>query len=71
MSATPVYRRIINDVRDQVGVGLLRPGDKLPSIAQLMRKYECSDTPVKAALGRLQDAGLLEGHQGRGSGGGR
>jgi GntR family transcriptional regulator len=66
MSAVPVYRKIIDDIRQQIVTGELRPGDKLPSISQLMEQYECSDTPVKAALGRLQDAGWLEGHQGRG-----
>lgn len=66
MPAVPVYRKIINDIRQQIATGQLHPGDKLPSIAQLMGKYECSDTPVKTALGRLQDAGWVEGHQGRG-----
>ena len=66
MSAVPVYRKIINDIRQQIATGQLRPGDKLPSITQLMEEYECSDTPVKSALGRLQDAGWVEGHQGRG-----
>jgi DNA-binding GntR family transcriptional regulator len=62
----PVYRRIINDIRQPIATGQLRAGDKLPSITQLMEEYKCSDTPVKTALGRLQDAGWVEGHQGRG-----
>lgn len=66
MPATPVYRRIISDVQRRVASGELKPGDKLPSIAELMHTWKCSDTPVKAALGRLQDAGVLEGHQGVG-----
>lgn len=66
MSAVPVYRRIMADLRGQVESGRLKGGDKVPSISELMRAYECSDTPVKAALGRLEDAGLLVGHQGRG-----
>lgn len=66
MPAVPVYRKIINDIRERIESGELKAGDKLPSIAELMQAYECSDTPVKAALGRLQDAGVLEGHQGRG-----
>lgn len=66
MPAVPVYRKIITDIRRQIVTGELRPGDKLPSIAELMEAYECSDTPVKTALGRLQDAGWVEGHQGRG-----
>jgi GntR family transcriptional regulator len=66
MPAVPVYRKIINDIRQRIDTGQLRPGDKLPSITELMEEYECSDTPVKSALGRLQDAGWVEGHQGRG-----
>jgi GntR family transcriptional regulator len=66
MPVTPVYRRIIVDIRKRIDSGQLKAGDKLPSIAELQQQYKCSDTPVKAALGRLQDAGVLEGHQGRG-----
>lgn len=66
MTMTPVYRRIIADIRRQIGDGALKAGDKVPSISELMARYECSDTPVKAAIGRLEDAGVLVGHQGRG-----
>lgn len=66
MSITPLYRRIIADVRAQVEAGRLKAGDKLPSIAELMNAYDCSDTPVKAALARLQESGVVVGHQGRG-----
>jgi GntR family transcriptional regulator len=66
MPAVPVYRKIISDIQQQIITGKLHPGDKLPSITELMEAYECSDTPVKTALGRLQDTGWVEGHQGRG-----
>jgi GntR family transcriptional regulator len=66
MAAIPVYRRIISDVQRRIESGELKPGDKLPSIAELMHAWKCSDTPVKVALGRLEEAGILVGHQGRG-----
>jgi GntR family transcriptional regulator len=66
VTVVPLYRRIIADIRSQIDSAVLKPGDKLPSIAELMREYECSDTPVKTALGRLEEAGVLVGHQGRG-----
>lgn len=66
MTMTPVYRQIIADITGQIGDSTLKAGDKLPSITELMRRYECSDTPVKTAIGRLEEAGVLVGHQGRG-----
>jgi DNA-binding GntR family transcriptional regulator len=65
-TAVPVYRRIIDDIRFQIESGELKPGDKVPSVSELMVAYRCSDTPVKTALRLLQDAGVLQGHQGRG-----
>ncbi len=61
----PISRRIVDDVRAQIRSGALKPGDRLPSIAGLQQQYECSDTPVKAALSTLHTLGLIEGHQGR------
>ncbi|MBF9134213.1 winged helix-turn-helix transcriptional regulator [Plantactinospora sp. S1510] len=44
----------------------LRPGDQLPSISQLTEQYKCSAPTVRQALARLQERGVLQGHQGRG-----
>jgi DNA-binding GntR family transcriptional regulator len=65
-TARPVYRRIIDDIKIKIESGELRPGDKVPTVAELMDAYQCSDTPVKTALRLLEDAGVLRGHQGRG-----
>jgi GntR family transcriptional regulator len=66
MPAMPVFRRIMSDIRTQIETGNLPPGTKLPSTKELASQYECSEEPVKKALGRLEDAGLIFGHQGRG-----
>lgn len=66
MPATPIYQRIMADIREKVRTGALRPGDKLPSIAELTVEYDCSAEPVKMALRMLSAVGELEGHQGRG-----
>ncbi|QOC95278.1 GntR family transcriptional regulator [Micromonospora craniellae] len=46
--------------------GELKPGDRLPSTAQLSDQYDCSPPTVRQALSRLQERGVLQGHQGRG-----
>ncbi len=65
-TAMPVYRKIIDDIKLKIESGELKPGDKVPSVTELMDAYRCSDTPVKTALRLLEDAGVLRGHQGRG-----
>lgn len=62
------YRqRIIEDIRAGISSGQLKPGDKLPTQAQLAAQYGCSETPVKQALAILEALGLVEGHQGKGT----
>ena len=67
MPRTPIYREIINDIRAGIASGQLKPGDQLPTIAELMKRYESSDTPVKYALRILEESGVIETRQGKGS----
>jgi GntR family transcriptional regulator len=46
--------------------GVLKPGQKLPSIATLADQYECSQTQVKTAIAILRELGVVEGRQGVG-----
>jgi GntR family transcriptional repressor for pyruvate dehydrogenase complex len=47
--------------------GAVRPGDKLPAESALMDRYGVSRTVVREAVSRLQVAGLVETHRGKGS----
>jgi GntR family transcriptional regulator len=63
---TPVFRRIVSDLRARIETGDLKPGDRLPTQRELEAQYECSSQPVKMALTLLSEMGLTEGQQGRG-----
>lgn len=67
MPRTPVYRKIIQDVRRAIARGDLKPGDRLRTIDQLAADYNCSITPVKYALRIMDEAGIIETRQGIGS----
>lgn len=62
----PVYRRIMREIEEKIEKGELRSGDRLPSISQLTEQYHCSAPTVRQAIARLQERGVLQGHQGRG-----
>jgi GntR family transcriptional regulator len=66
MPRPPVYREIISDIRTAIETGQLKPGDRLPTIAQFCEQYRVSPTPVKFAMRVLEEAGLIETWQGKG-----
>lgn len=59
-------QRIAQDIRDKIASGQYAPGDKLPSLRELIAHYGVSAEPVRSALLILQAEGLVEGHQGKG-----
>jgi DNA-binding GntR family transcriptional regulator len=59
------YRRIAVDLSAAIVSGELRPGDALPSEADLVRRYQTSRGTVRQALAELAAAGLVETRQGR------
>lgn len=59
------YRRIAADLTAAVTSGELRPGDDLPSEAELVRRYQVSRGTVRQALAALDTAGLIDSRQGR------
>lgn len=54
-------------VADFISNGVTRPGDRLPTEAELCERYGVSRITVRAALRSLQEAGLITVRQGRGS----
>ena len=51
-----------------IGMGLLRPGDRLPSEARLAADLGISPVSLRSALNMLRGAGVLETSRGRGGG---
>ncbi|MEV0733411.1 winged helix-turn-helix domain-containing protein [Polymorphospora sp. NPDC050346] len=64
---TPLYMRIVDDIHARIASGDLKPGDQLPSSAELQRQYKVSSTVVRSAMLTLRGEGLIEGHQGKGT----
>ena len=63
----PAYKQVADDLRAGIKDGRLKVGSQLPSIADLMHKYEVSITVIRMALSELRSEGLLDSHQGKGS----
>jgi GntR family transcriptional regulator len=63
----PLWFQIAERLRSAIAAGEFRPGDSLPSEAELNAIFGVSRTTVRAALGRLKHEGLISRHAGRGS----
>jgi len=63
----PAYAQLTSILRQSMAEGLLRPGDQLPSEAQLVERYEVSPMTVRRAINLLVDQGAVIAEQGRGT----
>jgi DNA-binding GntR family transcriptional regulator len=66
-SSEPAYVQLANIVRRQIAEGAFRPGDQLPSEAQLCRAYGISPMTVRRSINLLADQGVVSTAQGRGT----
>ncbi len=66
-SYEPAYAQLAAILRRQVAEGIYRPGDQLPSEAQLSRRYGVSPMTVRRSINLLADEGVISTAQGRGT----
>ncbi len=66
-SYEPAYAQIANLLRHSMSAGILRPGDQLPSEAQLCKHYGVSPMTVRRSINALVEQGVVVAEQGRGT----
>ena len=59
-SGVPVYRQIVDQVRFQIGSGVLSAGTELPSTRDLSRRLGVNPMTVSKAYAILEDEKVLE-----------
>ena len=64
---SPKYRQVLASLRRDLQSGQWKPGDRLPSEAELVRKFGASRITVGRAVRELQLAGLVERRAGSGT----
>jgi GntR family transcriptional regulator len=66
-SGLPVYRQVIDQVRQALRLGILRPGDQLPTVRDVVEQIAINPNTVHRAYLELEQQGLIEGQPGRGT----
>ncbi len=65
-SAVPYQAQIVEQIEQFILHGLLKPGDRLPSLAEMARTLGVSKNTVLGAFDKLDAAGFIHGERGRG-----
>jgi DNA-binding GntR family transcriptional regulator len=64
---SPVYLRVLEDLRMRIREGILTPGSRVPSRNAIIARYGVGETAAKHALQVLATEGLIEARAGSGS----
>ena len=63
----PIYDQIADNFRRQIRAGVLRCGDKLPSVRELSAQLTINPNTIQRAYRELEQEGWIESTPGKGS----
>ena len=66
-SDVPIYRQLVQQVRRDVMLGRLRPGDQLPSVKEVVDALSVNPNTVVKAFSELEHQGMIVRRQGVGT----
>ncbi|GAA0241947.1 GntR family transcriptional regulator [Cryptosporangium japonicum] len=66
-SGVPPYRQLVQQVRQAVLLGFLRPGDRLPLIREVVEDLAINPNTVAKAYRQLEQENLVTGRPGQGT----
>ena len=66
-SGVPTYLQLVQQVRHAVQLGILRPGDQLPTVKEVVTSLTINPNTVLKAYSALESEGIAEGRRGQGT----
>jgi GntR family transcriptional regulator len=66
-SGVPTYLQLVQQVRQAVRLGILHPGDQLPTVKEVVSSLAINPNTVLKAYRELDHDGLIEGRRGVGT----
>jgi GntR family transcriptional regulator len=66
-SGVPTYLQLVQQVRQAIRLGVLRPGDQLPTVKEVVSSLTINPNTVLRAYRELDLEGLTEGRRGVGT----
>ncbi len=63
----PLYKQVMDQIKDAIAVGVLKPQEKLPSIREISKELNISEITIKRAYTDLEAEGFIYTRAGMGS----
>ena len=61
----PIYQQLVNQVKERISSGTIRPGEELPPVRELAESLGINLHTVRAAYTKLSNEGIIEVRLGR------
>lgn len=66
-SGVPIYVQLVQQITHAMEIGILQPGDQLPTVRQLASELTIAPNTIVKAYDELANLGLIESRQGVGT----
>jgi GntR family transcriptional regulator len=66
-SGIPIYVQLVQQIRHALEVGILQPGESLPTVRQLAAELTIAPNTIVKAYSELENLGLIESRPGVGT----
>ncbi len=66
-SGVPTYLQLVQQTRQAIRLGLLQPGDQLPTVKEVVGSLAINPNTVQKAYRELDHEGLVEARRGQGT----
>lgn len=66
-SSKPIYEQIIDGIKEEIVKGILKPGDKLPSVREMSNMLTANPNTISRAYMELERQKVIETIRGRGT----
>src|SRR5580698_5333398 len=66
-TGVPAYRQLVDQVDQAIRLGLVGPGDQLPSVREVVTQIPINPNTVHRAYREMEHLGLVEGRPGLGT----
>ncbi|MBQ8093517.1 MAG: GntR family transcriptional regulator [Clostridia bacterium] len=64
---TPIYEQLCRQAREQIALGVLKPGEPLPSVRSLSTELGINPNTIQRAYRMMEDEGLTVSIPGKGN----
>ena len=66
-SGVPIYIQIMDQIKHRIAIGVLQPGDQLPTVRQMAADLRVNFNTIARAYRLLDEAGIISTQHGRGT----